>query len=136
MPRLSGWSQQNALGRWLRPLVARVSRWLRVLATHDFFPGFSARVRQVPYNPLGILLLAAVAALLCGFFLHSQGFILCGGVLSVIVLGVLWPWICVRGLTGSLARRGRRAWRCSPTFASTSSIWVASPARTRRCRLA
>lgn len=77
-------------------------RWLRAAATYDFFPSFSTRVRAWVYNPLGILMCAGVASLLCGFFLHAQGFILAGGVAAVAVLGVLWPVAALRGLSGSL----------------------------------
>jgi uncharacterized protein (DUF58 family) len=73
------------------------------VATYDFFPTFSARVRRFVYNPLGVLLLAATVALLCGFFLHAQGFILFGGVMTVVALGVVWPWLSLRGLSGTLA---------------------------------
>src|SRR5258706_12431646 len=90
----------HARARLLR--LHRIASWLRGLATRDFFPGFSAKVRRVTYNPLGVLILAALAALLCGLFLHAQGFILCGGILSVIALGVLWPWLSLRGVTGTL----------------------------------
>ncbi|HEY1380091.1 MAG TPA: DUF58 domain-containing protein [Gemmataceae bacterium] len=82
---------------------------LRALATHDFFPGFSARVRRLVCNPLGVLLLAALASLLCGLFLHAQGFALCGGVLAVVALGVAWPWLSLRGLAGTVAFDRARA---------------------------
>ncbi|VTS08864.1 DUF58 domain-containing protein [Tuwongella immobilis] len=80
----------------------RSRRWLQALAEFDCFPEFSAKVRRFVYHPLGVLLLAALAALLCGFFLHSQGFILFGGVVTVIALGIIWPWATLRGLHGSL----------------------------------
>lgn len=83
---------------------------LRSLATYDFFPGFSARVRRFLYNPLGVLLLATTVSLLCGFFLHAQGFVLAGGIVAVVGLGVIWPWLSLRGLTGTLAfERARTA---------------------------
>lgn len=80
-------------------------RWVghfRAIATYDVFPEFSARVRRLFYNPLGILGLAAIVALLCGAFLHAQGFVLAGSVLAVMVLGILWPWLSLWGLKGSL----------------------------------
>lgn len=85
------------------PRFHRIGSWLRGLATRDFFPGLSAKVRRVFYNPLGVLLLAGTASLLCGLFLHAQGFVLCGGVLAVVVLGVVWPWVSLRGLVGTVA---------------------------------
>jgi uncharacterized protein (DUF58 family) len=80
-----------------------IAAWLRAVATYDVFPEFSAKVRRLLYNPLGILILAALAALLCGAFLHAQGFVLFGSAVAVIVLGVLWPWLSLRGLRGSIS---------------------------------
>jgi uncharacterized protein (DUF58 family) len=75
---------------------------LRALASYDVFPAFSAQVRRLFYNPFGVLSLAAVAALLCGLFLHTQGFYLLGGVLTVLLLGVTWPRLTLRALSGRL----------------------------------
>ncbi|AWM36612.1 hypothetical protein GobsT_55700 [Gemmata obscuriglobus] len=75
---------------------------LRRLASHDFFPSFSTKVRRVLYNPLGVLIGAAGVSLACGLFLHAQGFVLAGGIVAVVGLGVLWPWLSLRGLTGAV----------------------------------
>ncbi len=77
--------------------------WLREITTYDVFPVFSARVRRLLYNPLGVLLLTALAALLCGLFLHPRGLVLCGGIVAVVVLGVAWPWWSLRWLSGTIA---------------------------------
>lgn len=82
---------------------ASVRQRLRALATRDFFPGFSARARRVVYNPLAVLIGAAAVALVCGIFLHTQGFVLAGGIVVVVGLGVVWPWLALRGLSGALA---------------------------------
>ncbi len=82
---------------------------LRSLATHDFFPEISAKVRRLLCNPLGVLLLAGMASMFCGLFLHPQGFVLCGGVLVVVALGVIWPWLSLRRLIGSIAFDRSRA---------------------------
>jgi uncharacterized protein (DUF58 family) len=87
----------------------RLRARLQALATHDFAPRFSAEVRRLVYNPLGVLLLAGTASLLCGLFLHAQGFVMCGGVLAVVALGVIWPWLSLRGLVGTLAFNHTRA---------------------------
>jgi uncharacterized protein (DUF58 family) len=81
----------------------RIGVWLRALATYDVFPAFSAKVRRLLYNPLGVLILAALTALLCGVFLHPQGFILFGGVLAVLLLGIAWPWLSLRGIHGTIS---------------------------------
>lgn len=87
----------------------RLQRWIRGIATYDFSPAFSAKVRRLLYNPLGVLLVAGAVSLLCGFFLHAQGFVLAGGVTAVVALGVVWPWLSLRGVAGSLAFDKTRA---------------------------
>jgi uncharacterized protein (DUF58 family) len=90
-------------------LLTRLTGGLRAAATYDVFPEFSAKVRRFVYHPLGVLSLAATVSLLCGLFLHPQGFVLCGGVLAVIALGVVWPWLSLRGLAGTVTFDRSRA---------------------------
>jgi uncharacterized protein (DUF58 family) len=84
------------------PRSGRVLSLLRALASYDVFPDFSRHVRRLLYNPLGVLIVAALVALLCGFVLHPQGFVLAGSLAFVLVLGILWPWVSLWGLRGSL----------------------------------
>lgn len=84
------------------PETAAASSKLRQLATHDFFPELSATVRRVFYNPFGILLAAVVASLICGLFLHPQGYVLAASLGTVLLIGVLFPWISLRGLSTKL----------------------------------
>jgi uncharacterized protein (DUF58 family) len=86
------------------------SRWIarlsHVLAS-DYFQRFERHLTWLR-NPLAILVLAMIASTLCGLFLHPQGFLLAFGVGAVLTIGVIWPWLSLRGLTGSLSfERGR-----------------------------
>ncbi len=92
---------------WFFP--KRTCAWLYALATYDVCPRFSARVRKLLYNPLGVLILAALTALLCALFLTSQCYVLFGGVLAVIVVGIGWPWLTLRGVHGSMSFERSRA---------------------------
>lgn len=89
--------------------TSRVRSWFRAVTTYDVFPDFSAKVRRLFYNPPGVLVMSALAALLCGLFLHPQGFVLFGGISTVIALGIAWPWINLRGLHGSVSFDRARA---------------------------
>lgn len=75
---------------------------LEEIVTHDYFPGVNPLVRWMG-TPLGSLGLAAIAAALCGVVLHPQGFAVCFGLLAVIAVGLAWPWLAVRGLSGQLS---------------------------------
>ena len=77
------------------------SKWGDLL-THDYFPGVNPYIRWM-WTPLGTLGLTAVAAGLCGMILHPRGFVILVGILSVIGLGVVWPWLGLRGLHGTLS---------------------------------
>jgi uncharacterized protein (DUF58 family) len=59
-------------------------------------------------KPLAILAMAMIAAILCGLVLHPRALILAAGLAAVMAVGTVWPWLSVRGLSGSLAfGRGR-----------------------------
>ncbi len=73
----------------------------RAFLTRDRFPGMFAYLRWTR-TPLGSLGLAMVASGLCGMFLHPQGFVVSFGVMVVMILGLIWPWLIVRGLSGTL----------------------------------
>ncbi len=75
---------------------------VRLAAQQDFCPRFSGRVRRALYNPLGVLLAAAGAAVLCGLAVHPRVFALAGGLLAVAACGVGWPWVTARGLRVSV----------------------------------
>ncbi len=71
------------------------------LLTREVLPGLAPYVRPLT-TPLGTLGSAAVAALLCGLFLHPQGFVVFFGLVVVMALGVSWPWVSLWGLSGRL----------------------------------
>ncbi len=82
--------------------ISSLRRRLRVLATYDFSPKFSAKVRKVVLSPLGVLILAILMAVLCGLVLHPRVFVLAGGLSFVLALGVVWPWVVKRAIRADL----------------------------------
>ena len=64
---------------------------------HDFCPSMNQFVYWLK-NPLWTLLLAMLGTVLCGIFVNPQVFALTAMLSIVFVLGVVWPWIVVRGL--------------------------------------
>jgi len=60
------------------------------------------RVAQVLTGPLGALVLALALALLCGTFVERRGLALAGGLAALIVLGLGYPWLAVRLVSGTV----------------------------------
>jgi uncharacterized protein (DUF58 family) len=78
------------------------------LLTRDYPSRLDPYVKWVR-NPPAVLGLAAIGSILCGLFLHPQGFVLALGIVAVLILGVAWPWVSLRGLGGSLTFEKARA---------------------------
>jgi uncharacterized protein (DUF58 family) len=53
-------------------------------------------------HPAAIMGMAAVAAVLCGAFLNPRAFLFAAGIAAAMALGLLWPWISIRGLAGTI----------------------------------
>lgn len=58
----------------------------------------------------GSLVLAAVAAALCGLFVNAHGYVVLCGIVAALLLGLLWPWLSLRAVSAALSfehARGR-----------------------------
>ena len=73
------------------------------MTTSSFRPAFDRR-------PVLAVLAAAGAALLCGLFVHANGYVWLAAAGVVLLLGVAWPWVTLRATLATLsfdAGRGR-----------------------------
>ncbi|MEX1041267.1 MAG: DUF58 domain-containing protein [Pirellulaceae bacterium] len=70
---------------------------LHYLLTTDFTPSANRYVYWLK-TPLGVLVLTALASLLMGLFVTPQGYILLAASCGVIALGIIWPWVGLRGI--------------------------------------
>ena len=52
---------------------------------------------------IGILLATALAAALCGLFVHERGYVLVCAVLPALLVGSIWPWLSLRPLSATLS---------------------------------
>ena len=77
------------------------------LLNEDFCPWANRYVYWLK-KPLGILIVAALASLLCGLFVAPQGLVIAATIAVTIVLGMVWPWVGLRGLSCQLQFSGRR----------------------------
>lgn len=75
-------------------------RLVHLLVEADHFSGVN---RYLPWRtPLGTLLMVGVAAGLCGWLMHGNAFVLLAGIAGVLGLGLVWPWISIRSLSGEM----------------------------------
>ncbi|MFI4875119.1 MAG: DUF58 domain-containing protein [Blastopirellula sp. JB062] len=70
---------------------------LRDLLTRDYTPWANRYVYWLK-TPLGILISAACVSLVLGFFVTPQGFTLVGAIVGVLMIGIAWPWLGLRGI--------------------------------------
>jgi uncharacterized protein (DUF58 family) len=90
-----------------RKVDAVVAR-LGDILTRDYLARYDPFIRWVR-NPLAVLSLAAFASTLCGLYLHPRAFILAAGLVAVLGVGTAWPWVAIRGLSGTLSFGKARA---------------------------
>lgn len=60
------------------------------------------RLLHVLTGPLGALGIALALALLCGLFVESRSLALAGAFVAILLLGLWYPWLAVRAVTGSV----------------------------------
>jgi uncharacterized protein (DUF58 family) len=75
---------------------------------HDFCPWANGYVYWLK-QPIGWFVLAAVAALVIGVSVAPHALVILAAISVVIVLGVAWPWIGVRGISCVLSFDRKRA---------------------------
>ena len=71
--------------------------WIARVANYDFCPRLSG-VDNMLKQPLGWVISAIVGSLLVGMFIGPQGYILALSFLALLVLGLAWPWISMKGI--------------------------------------
>lgn len=84
-------------------------RRLLALGNYDFCPRANRYVYWLK-QPIGWFLVVAMAGALIGAFIAPQGWLVSALVLLVMVVGVIWPWFAMRGLSAELAFNRRRAY--------------------------
>jgi uncharacterized protein (DUF58 family) len=77
----------------LRKLVEAALRGIN----HDFCPGANPYVYWLK-KPIGWVVCGAAFSALVGLLIGPQGFVLMAAFLTLLTLGVVWPWLSMRGL--------------------------------------
>lgn len=95
-------------------------RHLTRLLTLEFHPQW-ARYFHWVRRPVTVLLLAAWAATVCGWSIHPNAYALAAGLVVVIALGLVWPWLTLAGLQGTV-RFGQPRAREGETVSITLTV--------------
>lgn len=72
-------------------------RHVQTTANHDFCPWANRYVYWLK-QPIGWFVIAAGASLLIGLTLAPQGVVMFAAIMAFMLMGILWPWIEMRGL--------------------------------------
>ena len=70
-------------------------------ANHDFCPNANKYVYWMK-RPIGWVVAALFFSILIGLFVGPQGYILAFAFLALLVLGLVWPWLSMKGIQCSL----------------------------------
>lgn len=91
------------------------SLWKRMLevGNTDFCPNLNQYVYWLK-QPIGWFVIGFAASLMAGVFIGPQGFVLASAMGTVILLGVCWPWLSLRGIEVSIEPKRKRVTEGEP----------------------
>jgi uncharacterized protein (DUF58 family) len=75
--------------------LAKAGRACVSAAQYDFCPNVNRYVYWLK-QPIGWFVVAIAASMLIGAFFNSRGWIMAGGLLSVVVVGLIFPWLAIK----------------------------------------
>lgn len=81
-------------------------RWTQLL-THDFCPWLNRWVYWIKH-PIVSLCFAGIAAGLCAAFVKTTALVGAFLILAVVLIGCLWPWISIAGVSAQIKVRQRK----------------------------
>jgi uncharacterized protein (DUF58 family) len=85
-------------------LVRLLTSVLRA-ANHDFCPNLNVYVYWLK-QPIGWVVAATFFSLLIGLFVGPQGFVLAFAFFALLILGLVWPWLSMKGIRCGLTIPG------------------------------
>ncbi len=115
MPRVSS-PPPSRRQAGLRSWAAALSYFL----AHDHCPWANRYVHWLK-SPLAVLTMAAAVSLAIGLAIAPAGLVVAGGLLGVMLIGVVWPWIGMAGVSATL-RFARRRCREGESVAAVLTV--------------
>ncbi|MFK7766152.1 MAG: DUF58 domain-containing protein [Mariniblastus sp.] len=87
--------------------LKQLAIWMIRIGSHDFCPWCNGLTDWLK-EPLGWVVSAIAFSLLVGLLIGPQGFILAFAFLALLVLGLAWPWLSMKGIHCQLILPDRR----------------------------
>ncbi len=87
--------------------ILRSFRRLTTIGNHDFCPWANPYVYWLK-QPIGWFVVGSAAATLIALFVEPQAWILVGSLVAVMLMGVVWPWVAMRGASAEIGFDCRR----------------------------
>ncbi len=78
-------------------LLKRLALNFLKFANRDFCPGANQYTRWIK-QPIGWVVGAIMFSILVGLFVGPQGYILASAFTALLILGLVWPWLSMRGI--------------------------------------
>ena len=75
--------------------------WIYRLANYDFCPSANQYVNWLK-EPVGWVVTAIAFSILIGIFVGPQGYVLACAFLALLVLGLIWPWLSMKGIRSEI----------------------------------
>ena len=85
-------------------MLSRIKQFLTSIlnaANHDFCPDLNRYVYWLK-APIGWVVTAMLFSILIGVFVGQQGYVLAVAFFALLVLGLVWPWLSMKGIQCSL----------------------------------
>ncbi len=109
-----GRGSRDAMPRWVATLA-----WVNGWANHDFCPKANRYLAWLK-SPLTWVTAAALASGLVGAVAAPQGWVVCVALFGTAVLGAIWPWLAIRGVTAELSFERTRCHEGDEVFVELS----------------
>ncbi|MDG1875766.1 MAG: DUF58 domain-containing protein [Mariniblastus sp.] len=71
--------------------------WVSRVANHDFCPNWNWLIHWIK-RPLGGVVISILFSFLIGVFVGPQGYVMAFAFLTLLALGLTWPWLSMKGI--------------------------------------
>jgi uncharacterized protein (DUF58 family) len=98
-------------------MLSKLKVWMSSvleMANYDFCPNLNRYVYWMK-RPIGWVVAAIAFSILIGIFVGPQGYVLAAAFVALLVLGLVWPWISMKGIRCSLVLPREEMHENSPT---------------------